>query len=300
MINAQELTKKFDDTIALDSLTTQIERGSIYGLIGSNGSGKSTFLRLLAGVYKPDGGTIQVDGEQVFENNKVKGKTFFVADELFYLSQSSMEDMARLIANVYSTWSWERYEQLCGMFPIPRKKKLQTFSKGMKRQAAIILAIASCPDYLLLDEAFDGLDPIIRGALKKILADDVAQKNTTVIISSHNLRELEDLCDHVGLLHQGRILFQKEIDELKLGFCKVQVAFKPMVEEEILRQKLDIMQMEARGSLLSLVVRGSSEEALEKLDEYSPVFAEALPLTLEEVFIHEMEANGYDYNNVLF
>ncbi|RGX54492.1 MULTISPECIES: ABC transporter ATP-binding protein [Anaerotruncus] len=299
MIEANALVKCFGDFTALSSLTTTIRDSSIYGLVGSNGSGKSTFLRLVAGVYMPDGGTIRVDGEEVYENTAVKDRTFFVADDLYFLPQSSMNDMAKFYKGIFSGFSDERYAKLCTIFPLDPKKKINTFSKGMKRQAALLLGLSCQPDLLLLDEAFDGLDPVMRGAVKKLLSDDIAARDMTVIITSHNLRELEDLCDHVGLLHKGQILFEREIDELKLGFCKVHAAFPQGVDDQIFK-KLDIMQMSRSGSLVNLVVRGTSADAAAYLLEQGAVFAEGVPLTLEEVFIHEMEAVGYDYNNIIF
>lgn len=300
MIKATNLVKRFENMLALDNFSTEIGHGSIYGLIGSNGSGKSTLLRLIAGVYQPDGGTIEIDGQPVFENMSAKEQVFFVSDDFFYFPQSSMDEMAAFYAGFYPCWSWERYEQIAGMFPIDRRRKINTFSKGMTRQVALILGLSAQTQILLLDEAFDGLDPIIRTALRKILADDVARQGATVIITSHNLRELEDMCDHVGLVHKGSIVFQKELDELKLGFCKVQAAFRPMPDPEAIRARMDVLSLEIRGSLIHLVARGNSSDVIRQLEEDHPLFAEALPLTLEEVFINEMEAIGYDYNNVLF
>lgn len=299
MIETNALVKRFGDFTALTSLTTSIPRGSVYGLVGSNGSGKSTFLRLVSGVYMPDGGTLAIDGEPVYENTAVKSRIFFLADDLFFLPQSSMDDMARFYERAYPSFSREEYRKLCTVFPLDPKKKLSTFSKGMKRQAALLLGLSCKPDLLLLDEAFDGLDPVIRGAVRKLLSDEISDRELTVIITSHNLRELEDLCDQVGLLHQGKILFQRDIDELKLGFCKVHAAFPGGIEDEDLKV-LDIMQLSRTGSLLNLIVRGNSADASNYLLEKGAVFAEGVPLTLEEVFIHEMEAVGYDYNNILF
>lgn len=299
MIEANGLVKRFGDFTALSTLTTTIPKGSIYGLVGSNGSGKSTFLRLVSGVYQPDGGTIMLDGQPVYENTAIKERIFFLADDLFFLPQSTMEDMAYFYECAYRSFSREIYAKLCTIFPLPPKKKLSTFSKGMKRQAAILLGLSCCPDILLLDEAFDGLDPVIRGAVRKLLSDEIASREMTVIITSHNLRELEDLCDQVGLLHQGNILFQRDIDELKLGFCKVHAVFPNGVEDTVLKG-LDIMQISRTGSLLNLVVRGTSDSASSYLLERGAIFAEGVSLTLEEVFIHEMEAVGYDYNNIIF
>ncbi|MEM1484755.1 ABC transporter ATP-binding protein [Oscillospiraceae bacterium PP1C4] len=299
MIKATSLVKCFGDFTALSALTTEIHKGSIYGLVGSNGSGKSTFLRLIAGVYIPDGGSIEIDNEHVYENIQVKNRIFFVADDLFFLPQSTMNDMAKFYKGIYSGFSDERYTKLCTIFPLDPKKKINTFSKGMKRQAALLLGLSCQPELLLLDEAFDGLDPVIRGAVRKLLSDDISDRGMTVIITSHNLRELEDLCDHVGLLHQGRILFEKEIDELKLGFCKVHAVFPDGVSDESLK-KLNVMQITRSGSLINLIVRGTSAESSDYLLSQGAIFAEGVPLTLEEVFIHEMEAVGYDYNNIIF
>lgn len=299
MITTTALVKCFGDFTALSALTTTIEKGSIYGLVGSNGSGKSTFLRLVAGVYMPDGGSIMIDGAPVYENCAIKNNTFFVADDLFFLPQSTMSDMADFYRGVYSDFSDERYARLCTIFPLDPKAKITTFSKGMKRQVALLLGLSCRPHLLLLDEAFDGLDPVIRGAVKKLLSDDISEREMTVIISSHNLRELEDLCDHVGLLHRGNLLFEREIDELKLGFCKVQAVFQDGVPDTALAG-LNLMQVSRSGSLLNLIVRGTSTEVCAHLLAQGALFAEGIPLTLEEVFIHEMEAVGYDYNNIIF
>lgn len=300
MINAQDVVKRFGSLVALDAFSACIEEGSIYGLIGSNGSGKSTFLRLIAGVYAPDSGTVEVDGSPVFENEDMKGRVFFVSDDFYYFAHASLNDMAAFYCSIYPAWSHERYLKVRSLFPLDPAGKIAGFSKGMQRQAALVLGLAAQAKYLLLDEAFDGLDPIVRTALRKILADDVARRGATVLITSHNLRELEDMCDHVGLMHKGSILFQKELDALKLGFCKVQAAFRPMPDLDKLHQALDIITLDVRGSLIHMVVRGSGEETLQTLSAFGPLFAEGLALTLEEVFINEMEAIGYDYNNVLF
>ena len=299
VISANALVKCFGDFTALSALTTEIPSGSIYGLVGSNGSGKSTFLRLVAGVYQSDGGTLTIDDQPVYENTALKNRLFFLADDLYFLSQATLQDMAVFYRSVYSNFSEERYQKLLSIFPLDSKKKLSMFSKGMKRQAALLLGLSCQPDLLLLDEAFDGLDPVIRGAVKKLLSDDIAARGMTVLITSHNLRELEDLCDHVGLLHQGKILFEREIDELKLGFCKVHAAFPDGVKEGVL-EGLSLMQVSQAGSLYNLIVRGTSEDTSTYLRNCGAIFAEGVSLTLEEVFIHEMEAVGYDYNNIIF
>ncbi|WP_050698709.1 ABC transporter ATP-binding protein [Anaeromassilibacillus senegalensis] len=298
MIEARELTKKFDRITALDHISFQVQSGSVFGLVGSNGAGKSTFLRTLAGIYQPDGGEILLDGEAPFEKTAVKSRIFFIPDYPYFLPQATLTDMAAFYKKLYPNWSDGRYEALCGMFPIDRKTNIGNMSKGMQRQAALICAMATQPDLLLLDEIFDGLDPVMRQLLKRIIGSEVADRGMTVVIASHNLRELEDVCDHVGLFHRGGVLFERDLDELKLGINKVQAVFKPMPEYSAF-EGLDIVKTDLRGSLISLVVRGKQEEILEHINALHPVFAEVLPLTLEEVFISEMEVAGYDIENIL-
>jgi len=299
MITMNNLTKTFENFTALDSFTSEIPGGSIYGLVGTNGSGKSTLLRLISGIYRPDGGEILVEGEAPFESVAVKSQIVHVSDDLYFLPQSTMDDMARFYAGVYQSFDWETYRAMCGRFPIDPKKKIGKFSKGMKRQTALILALACHPKILLLDEAFDGLDPVIRIGLRKILADAISGGDVTVMIASHNLRELEDLCDHMGLLHRGKIIFAREIDQVKLGFCKVQAAFNQLPDDGQL-SGLDIAQRSVAGSVLTLIVRGRPDEIMAVIQKLGPLFVETVPLTLEEVFIHEMEAVGYDYNKIIF
>ena len=297
MIELKGLTKKFGSFTALDSISFSVSDGSIFGLVGSNGAGKSTLLRTLAGVFRPDGGEALIDGQAPFENSEVKGKCVFISDYPYFFRQSTLSDMADFYRRIYRSWNLQRFDQLCGIFPIDRKKKIIEMSKGMQRQAALICALSTEPEYLFMDEIFDGLDPVIRQLLKRIVSGEVSDRNMTVIIASHNLRELEDLCDHVGLLHRGGILFERELDALKLGIHKVQAVFQPMPDPKDLG--LDLVTWQIRGSLIELVARGSQEEILARLDGFRPTFAEALPLTLEEVFINEMEAAGYDIDNIL-
>lgn len=299
MIRTTALTKRFDSFTALDAFSTTIPDGSVYGLVGSNGSGKSTLLRLISGIYEPDGGAVEIDGLEPFENPAAKQQVFHVSDDLYFLPQSNMNEMAKFYRSIYAGFREETYLEMCSRFPIDPKKRINTFSKGMKRQVALILALACNPRVLLLDEAFDGLDPIIRGALRKILADQVFERRMTVLIASHNLRELEDICDLMGLLHQGKIVFERDIDAVKLGFCKVQAGFKAPPAQEALQQ-LNIMRLDQVGSVLSLIVRGNSEEILSYMNTLEPMFVETVPLTLEEVFIYEMEAVGYDFNKIIF
>lgn len=298
MIEVRELEKRFGTKTALDHVSFSIGGGSVFGLVGSNGAGKSTFLRTAAGVYRPDGGTVLIDGKAPFENSEIKGKICFISDYPFFLPQATLSDMASYLEKIYPNWSGKRFEELNQVFPIGKKEKIANMSKGMQRQAALICAFSAQPEYLLMDEIFDGLDPVMRQLLKRVIFEAVSGTGMTVIIASHNLRELEDVCDHVGLFHKGGVLFEKDLDELRLGISKVQAVFKPMPEKSAF-EGLDVLKMETRGSLINLVVRGERDAILEKLNAMGPVFAEALPLTLEEVFISEMEVAGYDINNIL-
>lgn len=302
MIEISSYTKKFGRLVALNQISFTISEGSIFGLVGSNGAGKSTLLRSLCGVYAPDGGSILIDGARPYENPAVKSRVVFVPDFPYYFPQSSLSTMADFYRRMYPSWSSTEYLRLCSLFGLEQKKRLHNMSKGMQRQAALICALAAMPDYLLLDEVFDGLDPVIRQLLKRLITDQVAERNMTVVIASHNLRELEDFCDHVGLIHQGGVLFEQELDALKLGIHKAQAVFQPPLQQQQiqwLKDTLDIVTLESRGSMISLVARRDQETVEQALEELHPVFSETLPLSLEEVFISEMEAAGYDLNKIL-
>ena len=297
MIELNQLVKKFDTTPVLDGVDLTIPTGTAFGLLGSNGAGKSTILRLISGIYRPEGGELLVDGQPAYDNVLTKQRIFFINDETVQFTSYTLEELKNFYKPYYPSFSEEAFEKLRANIKLPLKKKLSTFSKGMKRQAIVIIALACRTDYLLLDEAFDGLDPVIRLMVKKLLAEEIAERGATVVISSHNLRELEDLCDQVGLLSAGRLLFEKDLDALKLGFCRVQAAYDHPVDWEA--TGLAILDKKERGKLVSLLVRGTAEETLAVLEAQRPLFAEALPMTLEEVFIGEMEAAGYDYSNIL-
>ncbi|MEG2204194.1 MAG: ABC transporter ATP-binding protein [Oscillospiraceae bacterium] len=299
MIEIKNVTKRFEAATALDGVSFDIAPGSIYGLVGTNGSGKSTLLRLLAGVYLADAGELLLDGAPIFENPAMKQRIFFVSDDLYFHPQATLSDMADFYRAAYPRFNEQRYARLCELFPIGNKKKLSTFSKGMRRQAGLILALSCAPDYLLLDEAFDGLDPVIRHAVRKLISDMISEYGMTVIISSHNLRELEDFCDRVGLLHQGHLKLECAIDNIQLDFCKVQAVFRPMPESLAL-EGVRVLSTEISGSVAMLVCAAGEQQALAAVEGLSPVLAEAISLTLEEVFIYEMEAVGYDYSKILF
>ena len=302
MIELKEFTKKFDGFTALEAVSFQVEEGSIFGLVGSNGAGKSTLLRGISGVYAPDSGKVLIDGQEPYENPALKGRVFFVSDYPYFMAQSTLREMADFYRRIYPNWSQEEYQRLCKIFPLDQKMKIHNMSKGMQRQVALICALATMPDYLLLDEVFDGLDPVMRQLLKRVVSDRAAERKMTVIIASHNLRELEDFCDHVGLIHKGGVIFEQELDELKLGIHKVQAVYRPALDSEALeelREKLDIIKLETRGSMVSFVARGSEEEISAVINGRHTIFFETLPLSLEEVFISEMEAAGYDLDRIL-
>lgn len=289
MIKIENLTKKFDDIIALSCVNIDIETGSIVGLIGPNGSGKSTLLRCLCGVYKPDAGNALYNDEEIFENTEIKSEVFFISDDFYFLPHSNMLSLATMYSKIYKNWSWQKFNDLCAIFPINPQKKVQNFSKGMKRQVSIILGLSACPKLILLDEAFDGLDPIVRQDFRKVLCDEVLEHKTTVVISSHNLRELEDICDHVVFITKGQIILNENINTVKDNMCKVMVAFKPMVEESILRETIKIKKLTVNGSIINIVALENYNAVTEKLEKLNPVLCEAHPLTLEEIFSSEME-----------
>ena len=267
-------------------------------MVGSNGAGKSTFLRLMSGVYRPDEGEIVIDGEPVYENPSAKGKIAFVPDELYFLPGATMDRQAFLYRSVYPRFDQERYEYLAEAFGLDRKKQLNTFSKGMRRQAAIILAISCRPEYLFMDETFDGLDPVMRNLVKGLICQDVAERNATAVIASHSLRELEDTCDQLALLHKGGVILESDIGNLKTSLFKVQIAFKD--EYGISRfSGMPLLHFSKKGSVTNLIARGDREELVMKLKQMDPLLLDVLPLTLEEVFTYEMEALGYVFHDVL-
>ena len=298
MITVKEVFKTFDGFTAINNLTCTIPSGKIYGLIGSNGAGKSTLLRLLTGIYRPDSGSILIDGKPVFDNPDVKGRMVFVPDELYFLSRATLTRMAQLYASLYERFSYPKFHQLVHLFRLDPNANIGTFSKGMKRQAATILALPCNADYILFDETFDGLDPIMRNLLKNLLTEDVQRRNATVVISSHSLRELGDTCDQLALLHKGGILFESEIGALKTSLSKVQVAFG----EPFDRSRFDgmpLLSYTQHGSVASFIVRGDTAEISERIRSMQPLLFEEMPLSLEEVFVYEMDALGYAFSEVL-
>lgn len=300
MIEAAGVTKRFDDIVAVDHINATIRDGSVFGLIGTNGAGKSTFLRLASGVLRPDEGSITIDGETIFENTRAKARFFYISDEQYFFSNATPLEMMEYYSIVYPKFDRTRFHKLMKNFELNEKRMINTFSKGMKKQVSVICGVCANTDYLFCDETFDGLDPVMRQTVKSIFANDMEERNLTPIIASHNLRELEDICDHVGLLHKGGVLLSKDVEEMRLQIHKVQCVIPDPADEERLLKELDVMQYEKRLSLLTMVVRGSRQEILDKIDAKKPLFAEAIPLTLEEIFISETEVAGYDIKKLVF
>ncbi len=298
MIKVNNVTKRFEGFEALKHMSCNIPEGCIYGLVGSNGAGKSTFLRLVTGIYKPEEGEITIDEQPVWENPITKSKFVFVPDELYFIGQSSMDRMAKMYEAVYPAFDRERYQMLTQSFGLDPKKSVGTFSKGMKRQAATILALSCKPQYLFFDETFDGLDPVMRNLVKKVIYNDVCERNVTVVITSHSLRELEDTCDQLTLLHKGGVIFESDVQNLKTSLFKVQVAFECDFDKETF-QGIEMLEFVKKGKVANFIVRGEKGATVAKLQEMHPVLLEVLPLSLEEVFVYEMEALGYAFKDVL-
>ena len=298
MIQATNVTMRFNDFTALNKLTCTIPDSCIYGLIGSNGAGKSTFLRLISGVYRPAEGEITIDGMPVWENPEAKASIVYVPDDLYFLPQSNMYRMADYYKSLYPNFSMERFCNLTATFKLDPTANLNTFSKGMRRQAATILALSTMPKYLFFDETFDGLDPVMRNLVKQVIYNDVLERKTTTIITSHSLRELEDGCDQLALLHKGGIVFESDVANLKTSLFKVQIGFtEPFTKDKF--AGIDMVSYTQLGSVASCIIRGEKDELAPRLMAMNPALIDFLPLTLEEVFIYEMEALGYAFKDIL-
>lgn len=300
MIEVKNISKAFGDIKAIDSVTAKIEEGHVFGLIGTNGAGKSTFLRMVTGVLKPDQGEILIDGEPVYDNPNAKGKMFYISDRQFFYKGGTAMDMVKLYKGFYPAFDEPRFHELMEKFGLSRRRKVNTFSKGMKKQLSVLLGICSGAKYLICDETFDGLDPVMRQAVKTLFVKEIDERNLTPIIASHNLRELEDICEYVGLLHRGGILLEKDVDEMKLNIHKLQCVIKDETAVAALKEQLDVVTIENRGSLYTVTVRGTEAEVEEKVQAMNFVFYELLPLSLEEIFIGETEVHGYDVKSLLF
>ena len=294
MIDVQNLTKSFDGFLALDGLCLHVPQGSVYGLVGPNGAGKTTLIRHLAGVYRPTSGSVTVGGLPVYENLAVKRRLAWIPDELFCQGGDGVRDLMRLYKSVYPRFDETRYAQLKDVFGLDEKRPIRRFSKGMQKQAAFWLAMSCCPDYLILDEPVDGLDPVMRRQVWSLLMEDVAARGMTVLVSSHNLRELEDVCDHVGIMHKGKMLLERSLDALQENIVKVQ-----LVTEHPLPQGLNVLHAQTVGRIQTLIVRGEQHEIAEKLAQCQPLLCDLLPLSLEEIFIYELGGVDYDIKNIV-
>ena len=300
MIRIEDVTKNFDGIRALDSVNAQIHENSIFGLVGTNGAGKSSLLRVAAGVLKPEQGQVLIDEMPVWENPQAKEKICFIPDTAWFFPNATSNVMRDYYRVVYPQFDQARFDDLIEKFELDPRRKLSTFSKGMKKQVSVLLGICANTEYLFCDETFDGLDPVMRQTVKSLFASELLNRKFTPVIASHSLREIEDICDHVGLLHKGGILFARDLDEMKLGIHKIQCVIPDTVMEEELLTELEVLQHSKRGSLLTVIVRGEYEEVQRKIQEKQPLFSEILPLTLEEIFISETEVAGYDIKNLVF
>ena len=287
MVQISNLTKHFENFTALSGLNLNIKQGSIYGLVGVNGSGKTTAIKHLAGIYRQDEGTVTIGGQPVYDNAALKAKVGYIPDELFFFAGYNLKMMQRFYRNMYPTWNQQHYTNLISQFQLDESRRINRFSKGMQKQAAFALTLSTMPDVLLLDEPIDGLDPIVRKAVFKQIIEDVADRGMTVLISSHNLKEMDDICDAVGIIISGKMAIERDLDDLKTDVHKIQVAFEPGTEPLQSSPGLTILHRETRGTVELLVIRGSDDEVTAKIKALSPLIYDHLPLTLEEIFIYE-------------
>ena len=298
MIKIEGLCKSFGDKKVLDHLNCNIKTGSIYGLIGANGAGKSTLLRIIMGVFRKDEGKIEIDGKEHDDIEELKQKLVYVPDDLYFFKNYTIKDMAIFYSKLYPHFDMNYALKLVEKLKLPEKDKIQTFSKGMKRQVALICALATNADYMFFDETFDGIDPVIRNFLKKVIAEQMEKKETTIIMTSHNLRELEDICDNLGLLYKGGILFESEIDSLKTNMFKIQISLGKEFDEKAF-QNFNVIHFKKTGSVATVILKGDREGYEKSLQELNPIILDFLPLTLEEIFIYEMGALGYEFEEIV-
>ena len=296
MIEVRQLRKSFDGFEALRGLDIRVPRGAVYGLVGPNGAGKSTVIRHIAGVYRQDGGEVLVGGEPVYENPAVKAKIACIPDDVFYFNSATIRDMKNFYRSMIPTFSDDRWEKLREAFPLEEKQTVRRLSRGMQKQAAFWLALSCCPEVILLDEPVDGLDPVMRRQIWSLLLQDVAERETTVLVSSHNLRELEDVCDHVGIMNRGRMLLERPLSEMQDNTVKIQLA---LPEGRALPEGLEILHCTETGRLRQLILRGKAEELTARLAACEPFFMDVLPLSLEEIFIYELGGAEHEIKNIL-
>lgn len=298
MIKITNLNKSYGDKKVLEDLNCTIKTGSIYGLIGANGAGKSTLLRIIMGIFQKNSGSIEIDGKEITDDEEFKQKLVYVPDDLFFFKGYTIDDMVTFYSKLYKNFDKDFAFKLFDKLKLNRKQKIQTFSKGMKRQTALVCAIATNADYMFFDETFDGIDPVIRNFMKKIIAEQMEKKETTIIMTSHNLRELEDICDNLGLLHKGGILFESDIDSLKTNMFKIQISLKKDFSEKDF-QNFNVLSFKKNGSVATVIMKGEREGYEKILQDMDPIILDFLPLTLEEIFIYEMEVLGYEFEQII-
>lgn len=298
MIKVDRVSKKYDNDFVLNNLSFNIKDNCIYGLVGANGAGKSTLLRIIMGIFDANMGSVTIDGEEVSHNVKLKQKMVFIPDDLFFYPGYTLIDMAMYYQSMYDEFDMDYLRELAKLLKLKENVKISNFSKGMKRQCALICAMATNADYMFFDETFDGLDPVIRNVMKKIIVKQMNKKKTTIVMTSHNLRELEDICDNLGLLYQGGILFESEIDTIKTNMYKVQISLKGDFDKDDFSD-IDLLSYKKNGSVATLIIKDVDNTSKKKLAKKNPIILDYLNLTLEEIFIYEMEAMGYEFNKLV-
>lgn len=298
MIKASNVVKSFGDFRALNGLDINVEKGSIYGLVGPNGAGKTTIINHLTGVYLPDNGSVEIDGVPVWENSELKQKVLCINDEWFFYGSYTVKEMAKLYESLYKNFNRERYEMLGEQLKIEENRQIRRLSKGMKKQVAFRIVLSCMPEVLILDEPLDGLDPVMRKQIMNVIIGDVADRGMTVLVSSHNLRELEDICDYVGIIHNGKMVIEKPLHDLKGNIQKIQVVFDGEFPE-MLKDETEILHTSKVGSVYTVIVKGAAAEVTQKFKAYNPVIFDKVSLTLEEVFIYELGGLGYDFKNIM-
>ena len=292
MLEMKNVTKTFGTFPALDDLSLTVPRGAVYGLVGPNGAGKSTAIRLLTGVYRPDSGQITMEGAPIYENPECKTRIGYIPDDIFYFPSASLEEMRKFYRGMYPNFDDALFERLYEVFQLPKKDPIRRFSKGMQKQAAFHLAICTRPDVLILDEPVDGLDPVMRRQVWSLILSNVAQRETTVLISSHNLRELEDICDHVGIMDHGKMLLERSLADMQGATHKLQIVGQ-------IPQDLEVLHESQSGRLRTLIVRGTAEEIRQRAAQMQPAYFDVLPLSLEEIFIYELGGVDYEVKNIV-
>ena len=296
MIEVRDVVKSFDDFRALDGLTLTVPKGAVYGMVGPNGAGKSTIIRHLTGIYRQDSGTICIDGQPVFENPAIKERIAYIPDDIHYFSNATIKETMQYYKSIYPKFDDVRFKKLGEVFELDERRQMRRLSKGMQKQAAFWIAVSMRPDVMILDEPVDGLDPVMRRQIWSVIMSDVAENGTTVLVSSHNLRELEDVCDHVGIMNNGKIMLERNLNDLQENIVKIQLALPDGKE---LPDGLDILHKNVNGRLQSLIIHGKRDEIMARISTADPLFADAVPLSLEEIFIYELGGADYEVKDIV-